>query len=503
MALAMHAAFKGRGLLRTVVLVPWAVLTVVSAITWRTLFEPNLGLAPTVLGKLGIAENVVWLGQSGYAMAVMVLADVWKTAPFMALLLLAGLQVIPDDVYDAAKVDGATAWQRFRRITLPLLVPAILVALIFRTLDALRIFDLPFVLTGGTNGTSTLSLIAQQELTTNNLIGYGSALAVLDVRDRDGGLVPVHQDGRRKHPIAGGGRLMEAHAMERVAAEPRAAERRAPRRKWVRPVLMWLVVVAIFIFCLFPFYWLINVSLKTGPDLAQSDLFPPSPTLDNYDSIFKNGDFTSALRNSVIVTSITTVLALIVGSFAAYALARLRFPNKFLLLAVILSISTFPPIAIAAPIFKLWTDIGFYDTYIGLILPYLTFALPLAIYILTSFFKEIPKSLEEAALVDGATYFQAFRKVVLPLAAPGLVTAGLLTAFFVWNEFLLAQTLTSSPKAYTVPVAVANFTGSQKFEIPLGTISAASVVITIPLVAAVIIFQKRIVAGMTAGAVKG
>jgi multiple sugar transport system permease protein len=285
--------------------------------------------------------------------------------------------------------------------------------------------------------------------------------------------------------------------------EARAAVRRGPPRKWVRPVLLWVAVVFICIFCLFPFYWLINVSLKTGSDLSQADLLPPSPTLDNYDSIFRNGDFTSALRNSVIVTSITTVLALIVGSFAAYALARLRFPRKFLLLAVILSISTFPPIAIAAPIFKLWTEIGFYDTYIGLILPYLTFALPLAIYILTSFFKEIPKELEEAALVDGATYFQAFRKVVLPLAAPGLVTAGLLTAFFVWNEFLLAQTLTSSPKAFTVPVAVANFTGSQKFEIPLGTISAASVVITIPLVAAVIIFQKRIVAGLTAGAVKG
>jgi multiple sugar transport system permease protein len=285
--------------------------------------------------------------------------------------------------------------------------------------------------------------------------------------------------------------------------EARAVERRAPRRNWVRPVLLWLAVVLICLFCLFPFYWLINVSLKTGSDLSQSDLFPPAPTLDNYDSIFKNGDFTSALRNSVIVTSVTTVLALIVGSFAAYALARLRFPRKFLLLAIILSISTFPPIAIAAPIFKLWTEFGLYDTYIGLILPYLTFALPLAIYILTSFFKEIPKELEEAALVDGATYFQAFRKVVLPLAAPGLVTAGLLTAFFVWNEFLLAQTLTSSPKAFTVPVAVANFTGSQKFEIPLGTISAASVVITVPLVLAVIIFQKRIVAGMTAGAVKG
>jgi multiple sugar transport system permease protein len=179
MALAMHEAFRGRGILRTVVLVPWAVLTVVSAITWRTLFEPNLGLAPVLLGKIGIGGDIVWLGQAGYSMAVMILADVWKTAPFMALLLLAGLQVIPDDVYDAAKVDGATTWQRFRRITVPLLMPAILVALIFRTLDALRIFDLPYVLTGGANGTTTLSLIAHQELTTNRLLGYGSALSVL------------------------------------------------------------------------------------------------------------------------------------------------------------------------------------------------------------------------------------------------------------------------------------------------------------------------------------
>ncbi len=282
-----------------------------------------------------------------------------------------------------------------------------------------------------------------------------------------------------------------------------AAEARGPRRSWVRPLLLWIAVALIVVFCLMPFYWLINVSLKTGAALSQADLLPPNPSLDNYSSVFENNDFTSALRNSVIITTITTALALVFGSFAAYALARLRFKFKFLILAIVLSISTFPPIAIAAPIFKLWTDIGIYNTYTGLIIPYLTFALPLAIYILASFFKEIPKELEEAALVDGATHFQAFRKVVLPLAAPGLVTAGLLTAFFVWNEFLLAVTLTSSPSAYTVPVAVANFTGSTEFEVPLGTISAASVVITIPLVALVIIFQKRIVAGMTAGAVKG
>ena len=271
------------------------------------------------------------------------------------------------------------------------------------------------------------------------------------------------------------------------------------------PWWLWIAVAAIVIFCLFPFYWLINVSLKTGPDLASADFLPPNPTLDNYEAIFRNGAFTRALLNSAIVSLITTFLALVVGSFCAFALARLKFKGKFWLLALILSITTFPAIAIAAPIFKLWTDIGLFNAAfgVGLIPPYLTFTLPLAIYILTSFFKEIPKDLEEAALVDGATHFQAFYKVVLPLAAPGLATAGILTFIFAWNEFLLAVTLTSSPSARTVPAAIAFFTGATQFEVPMGTISAASVVISIPLIVMVLVFQKRIVAGLTAGAVKG
>jgi multiple sugar transport system permease protein len=180
MALLMHAAFRGRSVLRAVVLVPWAILTVGTAIMWRSIVAPDVGFFNQVLKALHLpGSNTVWLAHNGYALAVMIFADVWKTAPFMALLLLAGLQVIPDDLYDAAKVDGATAWQRFYRITLPLLKPAILVALIFRTLDALRIFDLPYVLTQGSNGTTTLSLYAYQQLTQNRLIGPGSALSVL------------------------------------------------------------------------------------------------------------------------------------------------------------------------------------------------------------------------------------------------------------------------------------------------------------------------------------
>jgi len=297
--------------------------------------------------------------------------------------------------------------------------------------------------------------------------------------------------------------MSTAESTEAIAVpRDRTAERTTkPARNY--NWLVWIAIIAIVVFCLFPFYWLINTSLKTGSDLSGSALVPPSPTLENYESIFRNSDFTKALQNSAIVALVTTLLALVIGSFCAYALARLRFKGKALILALVLSITTFPQIAIAAPVFKLWTDIGLYNTIPGLVIPYLTFALPLAIYILVSFFREIPKELEEAALVDGATNFQAFRKVVLPLAAPGLATAGILTFISAWNEFLLAITLTSSSDARTVPAAIAFFTGSTQFEQPLGTIAAASVTISIPLILLVLFFQKRIVAGLTAGAVKG
>jgi len=294
--------------------------------------------------------------------------------------------------------------------------------------------------------------------------------------------------------------------MEAATASAPAATRRktqkvntGPRTPW----WLWICVTLIVLFCLFPFYWLINISLKTGPDLSTADLWPPNPTLANYKSIFHNDDFTRALANSAIVSLTTTVIGVVVGAFAAYALARLKMNFKFVLLAIVLSISTFPQIAIAAPLFKIWTDIGLYNTLVGLVIPYLTFALPLSIYILVSFFREIPRDLEEAALVDGATHFEAFRKVVLPLAAPGLATTAILAFIAAWNEFLLASTLTSSRAARTVPVAISQFTGSSQFEVPLGTQSAAAVTISVPLIILVLLFQKRIVAGLTARAVKG
>ncbi|KPN16311.1 carbohydrate ABC transporter permease [Arthrobacter sp. Edens01] len=292
-----------------------------------------------------------------------------------------------------------------------------------------------------------------------------------------------------------------------VAALPAAAPR--PARKVRRPrnagpgPFLWLIIVAVMAFSLVPFYWLLNTSLKAGSALSSGELFPSAPTLANYVTVFQDGDFLLSIRNSVIIAVSATAIAMVFASFAAYALARLRMRRKAFLLALILSVTTFPAIAIAAPLFSIWTQIGLYDTLLGVIIPKLTFALPLAIYTLTSFFREIPRELEESAYMDGASPFQAFYRVILPLAVPGLATTAILVFISVWNEFLLPVTLTSSPEARPVPVAIAFFSGTSEFDQPLGTISAASIIITIPLVILVLVCQKRIVSGLTAGAVKG
>lgn len=297
-----------------------------------------------------------------------------------------------------------------------------------------------------------------------------------------------------------------------TAADSRTATQQAPPARTQKRRLRgesrlapatWVFVFAVMAFSLVPFYWLINTSLKAGASLGAGELFPSEPTLENYAVALQDADFLLSLRNSVIVAVSATTVAMVFASFAAYALARLRMRRKALLLALILSVTTFPAIAIAAPIFSLWTQIGLYDTLLGLIIPKLTFALPLAIYTLTSFFLEIPKELEESAYMDGASPFQAFYKVILPLAVPGLATTAILVFISVWNEFLLAVTLTTSPEARTVPVAITFFSGTSEFDQPIGAISAASVLVTIPLVILVLIFQKRIVSGLTAGAVKG
>src|ERR671933_2058673 len=261
--------------------------------------------------------------------------------------------------------------------------------------------------------------------------------------------------------------------------------------------------LAVFAFALVPVVWIISLSLKPNKDLGDHNFIPSHVTLENYSGIFKDAQFTDALRNSIGIALIATVIAVILGSMAAYALARLDFPGKALILSSALAIAMSPPIAIVGPIFNIWRNVGLYDTWQGLIIPYMTFTLPLAIYTLSAFFREIPWELEQAAQVDGATPFQAFQKVIVPLAAPGVFTAAILVFIFAWNDFIFAISLTSTNQSRTVPASIAFFTGNTQFSQPVGSIAAAAVVVTVPVIIMVLIFQRRIVAGLTAGAVKG
>jgi len=271
-----------------------------------------------------------------------------------------------------------------------------------------------------------------------------------------------------------------------------------------RERLYWGIgAVVIILYTLIPVVWLVSLSLKSNADITDNNLIPTNPTLDNYTQIFSFDLFTSALLNSLGIALIATLFAVGLATLAAYAIARLDFPGKKLILTLALAIAMFPPVSLIGPLFDLWRSVGLFDTWPGLIIPYMSFTLPLAIWTLSAFFREIPWEMEQAAQVDGATNMQAFRRVIVPLAAPGVFTAAILVFFFAWNDFLFSISLTSSDAARTVPAALAFFTGDSQFVQPQGPIAAAAVVVTVPIIIAVLIFQRRIVAGLTAGAVKG
>ena len=296
-----------------------------------------------------------------------------------------------------------------------------------------------------------------------------------------------------------------------TAVRPAIAETPAisGTRQWtlgrvINRVLFWILVVFIIFYTIFPFVWAVLSSIKPNAELFTTpvDYLPSQINLTFYQFVLENGDFLRALRNSIVVSVSTVLIALTLGSFAAYAMGRLKFRGKTPVLYLILSMTMFPQIAILGSLYQMINALQLYDRLPALIIAYLTFTLPFTVWVLTNFFKAMPGELEEAALVDGATPFQAFTRILLPLAAPGLVTTGLLAFIAAWNEYLYALTFTQS-RARTVQPAIASFSGNTQFELPWGNILAASVLVTLPLVVLVLIFQRKILAGLTAGAVKG
>jgi trehalose/maltose transport system permease protein len=280
------------------------------------------------------------------------------------------------------------------------------------------------------------------------------------------------------------------------------------KKQWVsllQRLFFYIMVAVIAVYVLFPFYWAFATSFKTESEMFGRAMYiPQNPTLKNYRYVLANDQFLLSMRNSAMVAGLTSVLALIVGSFGAYAIGRLRFKGRMALLYLVLSMTMFPSISILSGLYTIVRELGLFGTPFALIITYPVFTLPFTVWVLTSFFKGLPAEIEQAALIDGATCFQTFRMILLPLTAPALVTTGLLSFVTSWNEYLFALNFTlTNPSAQTVPVTIAKFTGIDAMQEPIAEIMAASMFVTIPLVLLVLIFQRRIVAGLTAGAVKG
>ncbi|MBD7995793.1 MULTISPECIES: carbohydrate ABC transporter permease [Arthrobacter] len=275
----------------------------------------------------------------------------------------------------------------------------------------------------------------------------------------------------------------------------------------IRRRLTWTIIsILVIVYALFPVASIFATSFKLPSDLTSGTFLPSTWSTVNYEEILV-GDaqelFLSALRNSIGISLIATVIAVVLATLCAYAIARLDFPGKRLVLTTALGVSIFPVISIVTPLFNLWRNIGLYDTWLGLIIPYLSLTLPISIWTLAAFFRQIPWELEQAAQVDGATTWQAFRKAIVPLAAPGVFTTAIIAFFIAWNDFVYGISLTSTSAARPVPAALAFFTGASQFEQPTGAISAAAIIVTIPVVVLVLLFQRQIVSGLTQGAVKG
>jgi multiple sugar transport system permease protein len=297
-----------------------------------------------------------------------------------------------------------------------------------------------------------------------------------------------------------------ANTTARAAADKSAAYKAAqPHVPVWKTIRLYAGVALIVVWGLAPFYWMVVTAFREVQYTFVTTPYPTHVTLDNFRTVFDTSlgnHFTRALVNSLFIGVCTTIIGLLAGVFAAYALARLEFRGKYLVLGVILGASMFPGVALVTPLFQLFRNIGWFGTYQALIIPDISFVLPLTIYTLTAFFKEMPWELEEAAKIDGATPGQAFRKVILPLAAPGLFTTAILAFIASWNEFLIASQL-SNDKTQPVTVAIAQFTGSQPQVEPYTAVMAAGTVVTIPLIIMVLLFQRKIVDGLTAGGVKG
>jgi multiple sugar transport system permease protein len=541
-ALVLNERFRGRGILRSVVLIPWSMSGVVVGYLWGWIYSGEYGTLNAVLNATGIVHTYIpWLSLPDLGLSLVAIVYIWNQSPLAALLFLAALQAIPQSLYNAAKVDGAGALSRFWHITLPWLRSMGLLVIILATINAVLAFDLFFLLTGGGPGTSTtvLSWLGYAYAFHFFKFGEGAAtlyvlsivcliLAFVYMRLLQGSL-----RGEKAAPPSGDELTTPGELnVGRAAMLQSRSDRRRATVKVHRPLLspaashalrrvgLYAAAVLIGLWAFIPFYILITASFSHTVDLlGRPPKFAPiPPTLENYCTILFGeiacgtnlgwGGTTSSqlvpagLRNSLLVATAVTLLNLLIGSLAGYAYAR--FPNfSFMRISlwVLMMTRMIPGLAIAIPFFILFQTLGLIDTKWALIIAYTSFILPLTVWIMKGYFETLPASLERAAMVDGYSRFGAFVRIIIPVARPGLVAAGIFAFIVAWNEFLFALILTGSPEAQTMPVVISGF-AQQVRSSQYGSIFASGVIAVLPPVLVAFVLQRYLVQGMTFGSTK-
>jgi multiple sugar transport system permease protein len=549
-ALLLHNIRWGRAILAPLVLLPWILPEVATALVWRFLFDSNFGGLNAMLGSLyavtggllGTDKGVPWIGTAEWALASMILVNVWKGVPFFTLLALAGLKAIDGELYDAAAVDGANAWQRFLHITLPGLRYVIIVETLLSTIGTFNAFGLIYLITGGgpAGATRVYAVLAYEKI---GGLRYAQGVAIaltmapllllaifilgrymragqrgdfgaesLAWRILMAVLWPVRLllkavvrlfwlvDEAIEGVFRVIGRRVDA-ALARRGPEAQARATKTSRR--AGGIFMWAGLIAIILFELFPFYWVIATAFKTPEQIrTRESIYWPQPwTLFNVDELLTQTNFLAWMGNTVQVAIVSTLIGVTVSALGAYALVRLRWRGAGFLSSAILLVYLMPGIMMVVPLFQLFATLRLSNSLAALMIAYPTFLMPFACWLLMGYYRSIPEELEDAALIDGANRFQAFYMIVLPLVTPAIIAVAIFAITQAWNEFLFAFVFISRDSATTLPVGLGRMVIGDVF--PWGRLMAAALLMALPVVVFYSLAQRFLVEGLTAGSVKG
>ena len=528
-ALALNRGFRGSGVVFMCVLLPWAIASVVAGIFWRHIFDTHFGIVNGILIGFGlIQEPINWLQDTSQAIVIAIIAQAWRSAPLLVVLLLAALRTIPSSLYRAAKMDGATSWETFRYVTLPAIRPTLIVVGILQVIIGLQVFDLLYTLTNGGPGRATFVLIyaIYEKAFQDVSLGYASAITVVlffiivicsflllvfQIRRRRASQAVVTEDDVVETTTLAPLRAVSRTAIALAASAPRYEQ--APRRPLVRlpktvtRVGFALLVGFLLFFYVAPIVWMIIASLQTDeaishlpPHLSLTNLWP-----DGYRALLGARNWQGSAVVSLVNAVGTTFFVILIASPAAYSLARFQLPGKRTILAFLVFLQMIPAIVMAIPVLRIFQILGLKDTVQALIIVNTAFWLPLIVWLLRNFFAEVPLSLERAARIDGCSRLGTLFRVTIPAARPGIAAAAILILIGTWNEFLFAVIL-GDRNAVTITrliTSITSFPYRLNESPPPNLLAAGAMVAVIPCLILVLLFHRRIIHGLTEGFVKG